>query len=262
MAKATLPWASNGKLIVVTDTLSPPEMIIRLRAFAHILVNVVDQPDATGSHAAARQKVVECLVREHRGSLEVSQYGVDGAVSAFWANGYERLCSDIEAAVPDVAAIVMPLGTCASIRSFASFKLRYQRRWKLFGVDAKGSALLGQPEGSRRFSGYGNGKATLWLEQAREECDGFVRVPDRAVVQTAHRLRAEGLWMGASSAAAAVAAQALDQKGLLPHRGTTVVLCPDHGSLYSSSLYNEDFLISQGLIGVPVTPESFILMTA
>ena len=261
LARATLPWAPNGKLIVVTDTLSPPEMISRLKAFAHIEAVVVDQPDATGSHAVARQKVVDDLVRDRPGSFEVSQYGNTGSVASFWANGYDLLCAEIEAAFPDVAAIVMPLGTCASIRSFAAFKMKNQRRWKIFGVDAKGSALLGKPDGARRFSGYGNGKASLWLNQAKADCDGFVRVPDRAVVQAAHRLRAEGFWVGASSAAAAVAVQALDRKGLLPHRGTTVVLLPDHGSLYASTLYNEDFLISQGLIGVPVAPEPFIIMT-
>lgn len=251
VAKATRPFARRGagraRLVVFTDVLSPTEMAERLRTdFDHVEVIVINDPDASGSHAAARQRAVESFIKMNPGAVEISQYGLVGAVGSFWPNGYDAMLAEIEGSYPDMTALVLPLGTCATLRSAAAYRLKHGRRWTIIAVDAAGSALTGIPRGSRIFSGYGNGKPTLWLKQAGAYVGQFGKVTDEATITVSRMLLRAGLHMGASSAACVAAALSFREQGCLPHRGQTVVLCPDHGSLYETTLFNDEFLRSHG----------------
>jgi cysteine synthase len=249
LAKRTKRFAERGgRLVVFSDVLSPPEMLERLTTdFTHVEVHIIDDPDASGSHAAARQRAVDAFLHLNPGAIEISQYGQVGAIGSFWANGYDVMIAEIEAAWPDMTALVLPLGTCATLRSTVAYKLKHGRRWDIIAVDAAGSALTGIPTGKRLFSGFGNGKPTVWLGQGQRYVRRFVKVSDEATVVASRLLLQRDLYMGASAAACVAAGLSLRELGLLPHRGRTVVLCPDHGSLYTSTLYNEAFLSRQGM---------------
>lgn len=248
VAKATRPFARRGaRLVVFTDVLSPPEMAERLRTdFDHVKVIVIDDPDASGSHAAARQRTIDAFRELNPCAVEISQYGRTNAVGSFWANGYDAMLAEIETAYPDMTTLVLPLGTCATLRSAAAYKLKHGRRWTIIAIDAAGSALTGIPSGKRLFSGFGNGKPTLWLSQGFAYVGQFGKVTDEATIIASRILLRAGLHMGASSAACVAAALSFREQGRLPHRGQTVVLCPDHGSLYGSTLFNDEFLRSHG----------------
>jgi cysteine synthase len=248
IAKAMKRFARKGsRLVVFTDVLSPAEMVERLQNdFDFVEVIVVNEPDASGSHAGARQQGVDAMVRADPAAVEISQYGKSGSVTSFWPNGYDCLMTEIEAAFPDMMVLVLPLGTCATLLSAISYKLKHRRRWQIVGIDAVGSALIGVPGGKRIFSGYGNGKPTVWLERGAVYVARFGKVTDEATIIVSRLLLRDGLYLGASSAACVAAAISFREQGLLPHRGRTVVLCPDHGSLYTTTLFNDNFLCQNG----------------
>ena len=206
----------------------------------------MNAPDSTGSHLAARQKKIEDLCLEFPDALIISQYGKPGTISSFWPQ-YDALFEQIEAAFPKMSCLIMPLGTCASIRSAVAFKLSLLRPWLVVGVDAAGSGLTGQARGTRAFSGLGNKEETLWLAQALPYLDLVAKVDDQATVAASRFLAQAGFFVGASAAASFAAAVGLRARGLLPHRGETVILLPDHGSLYGSNLYSPNFLAQHHL---------------
>ena len=234
------------KLIVVTDALSPVEQIESLRAFPHVEVVVINDPDATGSHAIARKKFVEGFLKKHPNAVCVDQYS-----SSFFPRGYDSLVEEIEAQTPGtVSAIFMSAGTGATGLCLANFKIKKRRRWKLFLVDATSSALFGKPMGKRLNSGYGNGKPTSWTMLATPSIDAVIRVPDAAAIQTCRRLsQNDGLHLGASSGATVAAFEwlATNQPFEIPNFGFPVLICPDGGHLYSSTVYNDQFLRDHGL---------------
>ncbi|HWA09492.1 MAG TPA: pyridoxal-phosphate dependent enzyme [Opitutaceae bacterium] len=239
---AKLTAGTNAKIRVFTDVLSATELIERLKAWPHVAVSVINEPDRSGSHAAARKRALDTYRKENPGSVEIDQYH-----DSDWACGYFSLFREIEWQVPNVSAIFVPVGTAATAMSAVRFKILYQRRWKIFAVDAMGSALHGAPIGTRRFSGYGNGAQTEWARQTHPHVDGWLRVPDEAVVQAARWLRARGHYLGASSAAVFAATVHRIASDTLPHGGVPVLICSDHGRNYESTLYSDNYLLRNGL---------------
>ena len=240
IAKRTV--GTNVDLFIYTDVLSPREMIARLELWPHARVVIIDEPDASGSHARARKRELRAFLRAHPDAVEIDQYS-----DSDWPCGYSTIFSEIEKQVEDVGSIFVPVGTAATLRAAAQFKTYFQRRWDIYAVDAAGSALNGKPNGIRLFSGYGNGGCTEWTRQASPYVKAWLRVPDSAVVWAAHWLRARGHFLGASSGAAFAAAASVIASDQLAHDGTPVLICPDHGALYGSTLYSDDFLLRHGL---------------
>lgn len=239
---AKLTAGTNVELQVFTDVLSPIELADRLKGWPHARVVVIDEPDASGSHATARKRALREYRQKNPDAVELDQY-----LHSDWPCGYHSLFVEIEQQVPNVGAILVPVGTAATARAAAQFKIYHQRRWKIYAIDAAGSALNGTPIGKRLFSGYGNGAETEWARQARPHMEKWLRVPDQAVVRAARWARARGHFLGASSAAALAGAAHLIECDCLPHGGTVVVICPDSGVNYRTTLYSDTFLRRNGL---------------
>lgn len=227
---------TNAHVTVFTDTLSPTEFSERLASFSHVDTCVVNSPDATGSHAAARKQAVLDFKRANPLAIEIDQYA-----HSEWGCGYTGLFEEIERQVSRVAAVFIPVGTGATIRAAVRYKLRHRRTWAIYAVDALGSALNGCPVGRRVFSGYGNGSLTQWVAEALPHLRSWIRVPDRATVKAADWLWARGYFLGASSCACLAAAAHTATTQQLPHDGATVLLMPDRGETYRSTLYAPDF---------------------
>jgi cystathionine beta-synthase len=239
---AKLTINTNVELVVFTDTLSPAEMIERLQGWPHVRVEIINDPDETGSHAKARRRAVKAFLAEHTDAIEVDQYS-----DSDWPCGYFSLFHEIEQQVKRIGAILIPVGTVATLRAAAQFKIRFRCSWKIFAVDAAGSALNGVPNGRRLFSGYGNGGQTEWARQVKPYVAEWLCVPDNVVVRASRWLCSRGFFLGASSAAVFAAASNLIARDRLPHDGTAVLVCSDHGSLYRSTLYSDEFLLRNQL---------------
>jgi N-(2-amino-2-carboxyethyl)-L-glutamate synthase len=209
-------------LVVFTDVLSPPEMADRLCRMPDVDVIIIDQPDSTGSHAKARKASVRAYLAEHPDAIELDQYQ-----DSQWPCGYFSLARELEQQTSgQLGTILVPVGTCATLRSLVQYKLRYRRNWKLVAVDAIGSALFGEPSGRRRFSGYGNGAKTEWAREAEPYLYNVVRVRDASVVSASrHLLTKFRLELGASSCATFAAVCSLIRSDCLHMTASPFVLC-------------------------------------
>jgi cystathionine beta-synthase len=77
--------------------------------------------------------------------------------------------------------------------------------------------------------------------------DKFVKVNDEDSAYSARELiRKEGMFVGYTSGAALQAIKQLSVDGEFSHDSVVVVIFPDHGSRYTSKIYNDKWMLDQG----------------
>jgi cysteine synthase len=239
----------NVKVIVVTDTLSPQEHREALKRFSHVRVIVVDKADATGSHISERFRIIAKLKNQIGNAIVVDQYG-----DARFPLAYEQtLAQEIdEETHGEPCTIFVAVGTCASAAGLLDYREKHNVKWTIFFVDAEGSALFSNPNGvKRRLSGYGNGQKTRFAIR----CIGHgpvISVPDVEAVWMCRYLRwRRGLDIGPSSGAVAAAFRHIIRFPSLypPLVGYPILIFPDSGHHYRKTIFNDDWLIENGLGG-------------
>lgn len=235
------------KLIVVTDTLSPQEHRDALKRFSHVTVIVVDKADATGSHISARFTTIARLREQISNAVVLDQYGDPRFPLAY----EQTLAQEIdEETHGDPCTIFVAVGTCASAAGLLDYREKHNTKWTIFFVDTEGSALFNDPKGAkRRLSGYGNGQTTPFAKRC-VGCGPVIYVPDVEAVWMCRYLKwRRGLDVGPSSGAVAAAfRRVLRFPGLHPLIiGRPILIFPDSGHHYRKTVYNDDWLLQNGL---------------
>lgn len=239
-------------LTVVTDVLSPPAFAALLRTYPHVDVRVVDNPDASGSHLAARLKLIERLREATPTAVVIDQYTDRRLPIAY----EESLAREVVIQAGDtVGAVFVPVGTGATLSGLLRYRARNGMHWPVFAVDADGSNLFRCAQGvKRRLSGYGNAGPTKIVSELAGEPYYVVHVSDSRAVDMCHRAwQRDRLSVGPSSGATLSAvARVLERRpDLLPHTGPIVAILPDGGQNYASTVFDEGWLSSVGLSSVP-----------
>jgi len=234
------------KLIVITDVLSSGHIIERLRAFEHVIVEVVDEPDATGSHIIARYARIAQIKAQQPDAVILDQYG-DWIIPLAYE---ETLVRDVlEGVDGELGAVFCAAGTCGHGLSFINYKLEHNATFEVYLVDSPGSLLFQtHPTDRRRFPGHGNGKATVFSKACGTIDPVYVR--DAELIHACDFIfDHQHLLIGPSSGAVAAAFMKLawTHPSPLPHRGPSVLVFPDGGEAYLETLYNDDWRIDNGL---------------
>jgi len=220
------------QLICVIDPRTTPQNAAILRAYgAHI--EVVAEPDgATGEYLPARLNRVRELL--------------DGLPGAFWPNQYAN---------PDNAAahhvtmqeIVQALegrcdylfcatSTCGTLRGCVEYCRANGLTTRIVAVDARGSAIFGEPRGRRLVPGHG-AAVRPGLFQA-DLADDVVLVSDLDCVAGCRRLaRRESILAGGSSGGVVAAVERL--LPALPAGADCVAILPDRGERYLDTIYSD-----------------------
>lgn len=238
----------GAELKIISDALSPPELLADLAGFAHVETIVINEPDQSGSHLNARLRRIAELQASHPDSITLDQYSDPRFPQAYLTTLVPEV---IDQAGGNISAVFLPTGTGALARSFDLDKCLHRRSWKIVPVDAEGSALFRKPPRGvkRHFSGYGNARPTAFIE-ACGSIERPIFVPDLAVARVARwLLQQAGLLVGPSSAAVAAAflhAAFIDHPALIGE-GMPVLIFPDDGAAYTNSLFNDVWLNEHGM---------------
>lgn len=204
-------------------------------------VSVVTEIDETGGYLRSRLRRIEARLKESPQCVWANQYSSLGNPRAhFFTTGPEILRqTDGEADLVVVA--VSTGGTAKGLRQY--FQLA-KPELRLLVVDVPGSsAVLGDP-GPRSLPGIGAGRRSEFLSSG--DYDAVAMVPESHAVATCLRLAgAEGVEVGASSGAAFAACEAYLQSH--PEIRRPVVLCPDGGRAYASTVFNEEWRVKRHL---------------
>lgn len=223
------------EIVVVTDVLSPHGFIEQLSAFPHVHVHVVDEPDSTGSHLAARLRLVDQLLKQNPDMIFIDQYKNPLIPEAYEKTLGPELTAQIGG---EMGAVFLPIGTGGTLNGLIHHRANRGGSWSFFAVDAEGSGLFRPPlHGAiRTLSGYGNGRPTNLLEEVHDLIDHVVFVTDVEAISMCRRMhRTEGLCIGPSAGAtlAAFEKTALRRPDLLPSDLPRVAILPDRGDVYT-----------------------------
>jgi cysteine synthase A len=221
-------------LTVITDVLSPTKLIDPLRAYPHVRVIVVDQPDASGSHLQARMKLIAEMRAADPALLYVDQYDDTHVPQAYEHTlGPEMLLQTRGL----LGAIFLPVNTGGTINGLIRHRRRLGGTWKIIAVDAEGSALFRPPiHGAvKSLSGYGNRRPTRLIGDVLHEIDFVTFVRDAEALAMCRRLSdTERLSVGPSSGAVLAAMHKVftQRADMVSAHAAAIAILPDRGNDY------------------------------
>jgi cystathionine beta-synthase len=145
-----------------------------------------------------------------------------------------------------ISAFVAGAGTGGTISGAGSELKKLVRDVKVVGVDPEGSVLSGGIDTPYKVEGIGYDfiPDTLWPRIV----DEWIRVSDRISFEYARKLaKEEGILAGGSSGAAVYAAIKIAER-FDSENDNVVVILPDTGERYLSTVYSDDWLRANGLL--------------
>lgn len=157
-----------------------------------------------------------------------------------------------------IAALVAGAGTGGTISGAGTELKRLVPGIKIIGVDPEGSVLSGGKDHPYKIEGIGFDFVPKTLRS--DVIDEWMRVSDKDAFLTARRLaREEGILAGGSSGAAVYAALKVVQH--LERDDNIVVIIPDTGERYLSTVYNDDWMTRNGFLDKSLDHETAPLIT-
>jgi cystathionine beta-synthase len=144
-----------------------------------------------------------------------------------------------------LSALVAGAGTGGTISGAGTQLKKLAPGIKIIGVDPEGSVLSGGEDHPYKIEGIGYDfiPKTLWPNVV----DEWVRVSDKDAFLTARRLaKEEGILAGGSSGAAVFAALKIAPRFGLDDN--IIVIIPDTGERYLSTVYNDEWMIRNGFL--------------
>lgn len=224
-------------LTVVGDPAIDQDLRNRLEMLGAKVEIVEDEGKPGGIQAARLARVAE-LLRERPDSFVPRQYdNPDNPAS------YAVVGDLIAQTLGPVDCLVGPVGSGGSTCGVAASLRGGREGLSLVGVDTHGSVIFGAPEGQRLLRGLGSSIVPGNVDHSAYDEVHWV-TPAEAFQSTHELYRKHGLFMGPSSGASFQVASWWAEN----HREDKVLmLLPDEGYRYQSTVYNDDWLRAQGV---------------
>ncbi|MDG4862759.1 PLP-dependent cysteine synthase family protein [Streptomyces sp. T-3] len=230
-------------LTIVGDSAIDDDLRNRLELLG-AQVEIVEDRGAPGGIQAARLARVAELQREHPDSFVPGQYDNPANPAAYAVVG-----DLIARTLGSVDCLVGPVGSGGSTGGLAaSLRLR-NPALHLVGVDTHGSIIFGPAEGHRVLRGLGSSIIPGNVEHTAYDEVHWV-TPAEAFHATHELYRGHGLFMGPTSGASYQVASWWAEHN--PY-STTLMVLPDEGYRYQSTVYSSNWLEQTGVLPAPNT---------
>ncbi|ASZ13028.1 pyridoxal-phosphate dependent enzyme [Chitinophaga sp. MD30] len=203
----------------------------RLLTLLSYRVVKVQERDETGGYLLTRIATVERMHAEIPGSFIADQYGDPNNYK-----GYYGLADEILEALPQPDHVFVAVSSSGAITGLSSRIKPVRPETKIIGVDIEGSVIFQSQAKSRYISGIGASRVPPIIANAY--IDDVVMVSHMELIAGCKALLQEqAIFAGASSGAVYYAAKAyLEVTG---SSGTAVMIFPDKGYTYMSTIYND-----------------------
>lgn len=246
---AMIAAAQNYRFICVMRTTHSQAKISLLKtlgAEVHICDGSLPREHPESSHSLAAQ-----MEREIPNSYWVNQYSnAENPEAHYFSTGKEIW----EQTGGRITHLIASASTGGTISGVARYLKERNPDVKIWGSDAYGSAFKDYHETGKvdpaKVHGYlaeNVGKKFIPETINFDLIDHFEKVTDADAALMARKMaRTEGLFLGYSCGAAF---QVLHQMGdQLSAEDTVVVICPDHGSRYMQTVYNDEWMKSNNFL--------------
>ncbi len=233
--------AVRGYKLIITI---PEKMSIEkknlLKAYG---AQIVVTPNAPHSDSNGYIEVAKKIARETPNAVFLDQCNNQANARSHFQTGRE-IYNQMNG--KRISALVAGAGTGGTISGGGTELKRLSPNVKVVGVDPEGSVLSGGVDAPYKVEGIGYDfiPETLWPGVV----DEWIRVPDKISFQYARRLaREEGILAGGSSGAAIYAALKVAET-YHSEKDNVVVILPDTGERYLSTVYNDEWLAKNELL--------------
>jgi len=236
---AWLARAWDLRFTAVSDPRITPENLARLRRLGAAL-EIVEQRDETGGFLLTRIRRAREIASARPRTIWLNQYGNPGNPEAHYRTTGPELLEQMGGRL-DV--VFIPASTGGTLAGVGRYLREHSPQTLLVAVDGAESSMFGCPvAGARLVNGLGSARPSELLE--RNSYDYVVRISAQAAFGYCRALAAAGVLVGGSSGAA-VAAAAIELRGQPSARA--LCLCPDHGDNYRSTVFDDGWLLANGL---------------
>ena len=196
-------------------------------------------------------EVAKRIHKKTKGSVYINQYFNRLNISAHYNTTGPEIWKQTNG---EITHLIACSGTGGTISGCGRFLKEKNKKIKIIGVDAYGSVLKKYHETKKidkneiyPYRIEGLGKNLIPLSTDFSVIDKFVKVNDEESAYSARELiKNEGMFVGYTSGAAFQAIKQLSVVGEFSHDSIVVAIFPDHGSRYTSKIYNDKWMLDQG----------------
>ena len=250
VALAYICNATGRNFLAVVDPKSTPENLAKMKMLG-AQIQIVEKPDASGGYLLGRLEYVRKLCDSSGRYVWTDQYSNPANPLAHYSctgpEIYEQLNGDVE-------AVFVAVSTGGTLAGIGRYFREISPRTHLIGVDALGSVVFGGSPGPRRLTGIGSSRRSGFLTP--NLYDEYMLVTDASAFACCRALADRtGISLGGSSGALLTAAA--HYLAAHPETSSAVCLCADGGENYSSTIYNDQWLINEGVAVPAGSPEAF-----
>lgn len=224
-------------LILVSDPAIDEPLKRRLQELgAH--VEILEKPSETAGYQGARLERLHEILDSNPDFYWPSQYD-----NPWNADSYAQVSELIAETIGEIDIIVGPVGSGGSMCGTTKYLRHLFPDLKAVGVDTYGSVLFGQKDQKRLLRGLGNSIMPKNLDHTIFDDVHWVK-EDEAFCYTRILHKIHALYMGATSGAAYMVAN-----WYASHNPDSkiVVMFPDEGYRYQSTVYNDKWLQDNGI---------------
>ena len=240
VALAFICQARGYSFLALVDPKTTAENLTRMQALG-AMIELVDQPDASGSHLLSRLKRVQEFLQLSDKYVWADQYSNTANPSIHYSTTAPEIYRQMNGKVDAVFAAVSTGGTLTGIGHFFH---KVSPATRIVGVDAPGSVVFGSPPGPRKLTGIGSSRPSSFISQ--DIYDAHALVSDEEAFAFCRALyAATGIKVGGSSGAVLAACTSFLQ--IYPELDRVVCLCSDAGDNYTSSIFNDRWLTQHGI---------------
>ena len=220
------------KLILVSDPAVDEAMKSRLEDLG-TRVEIVQTPAAVGGFQRSRLDRMAEIQAEHPDHFCPSQYD-----NPHNPGGYSPLAELLVETIGQIDCLVGTVGSGGSMTGTSAYLRMMFPDMRAIGVDTFGSTIFGQPDQKRLLRGLGNSLMPANVAHTTFDEIHWVSAAE-AFLATRILHRTHALYMGGTSGAAFIAARwwAAEHPD-----AKVVVIFPDEGYRYQSTIYNDAWL--------------------
>jgi cystathionine beta-synthase len=233
--------ASRGYKLVITI---PEKMSVEKKALLRAYgAEVIITPNLSHSDPNSYSEVAKRIAKEIPNAVFLDQTNNQANTQAHLKTG-DEIFNQLRG--KKISALIAGAGTGGTISGAGTRLKKLAPGIMIIGVDPEGSVLSGGQDHAYKVEGIGYDfiPKTLWPNVV----DEWVTVSDKNAFLTARRLaREEGILAGGSSGAAVFAALNVSQRFGL--NDNIVVILPDTGERYLSTVYNDEWMTQNGFLG-------------
>ncbi len=237
------------RCVFTTKDKISPEKLSALRALGaevEVCPSAVSSSDPRSYYARAKQ-----LAKDIPGAYYVNQNFNRDNANAHYASTGPEIWRQTHG---NITYFVAASGTGGTISGTARYLKEENPDIKIIGVDAKGSILKKYHETGiydesevKSYLLEGVGKNIITGNTDFDLIDEFVQLDDKESAHTVREIaNKEGILVGFSTGAAIAAIKHIKNK--FTEKDTVVILSPDHGNLYFSKIFNDDWMKEKGLM--------------